>query len=369
MGLPCSSTATKMKDPVVERRLRWPARLTAEEGAQDVGVLRKDELRAPFDDVFIRIHTALGELHLTMQTHFATVNREGIAAMEPLIRPYIRRTPLFDLDGVVLKLESMQVSGSFKARGAFANLVTRTVPTAGVVAASGGNHGVAVAYAAAQLQIPCRIFVPEISSPAKIERIRATGADLHIVRGAYPDALAASIADAAERGAMPVHAFDQKETILGAGSVGMELEEFARFDTVLVPVGGGGLIAGVSAWFDGRVRVVGVEPEGAPTLDWALRAGAPVAAPTGSIASDSLAAGALGSLVYPIVARFVERAILVTDDDIRAAREQLWNQGRVIAEPGGATAFAALLSRKYEPASGERVAVIVSGGNTVVSWT
>jgi threonine dehydratase len=211
--------------------------------------------------------------------------------------------------------------------------------------------------------------VPEISSPAKIERIRATGAELVIVPGTYPDALAASIADAAKRDAMPVHAFDQVETILGAGSLGKELEEAVPFDTVLVPVGGGGLIAGVSAWFEGRVRVIGVEPDGAPTLDWALRAGAPVAAPTGSIASDSLAAGALGSLVYPIAARFVERAILVSDDEIRTAREALWTRARVIAEPGGATAFAALLSRKYEPASGERVAVIVSGGNTVVTWT
>lgn len=305
-----------------------------------------------------------------MQTHFATVSREGIAAMEPLIRPYVRRTPQLDLDGILLKLESMQVSGSFKARGAFANLVTRAIPPAGVVAASGGNHGAAVAYAATRLNLPCRIYVPDISSPAKIERIRATGAELVIVPGAYPDALGASIADAAERGATAVHAFDQVETILGAGSVGKELEGGAApFDTVLVPVGGGGLIAGISAWFDGRVRIVGVEPEGAPTLDWALRAGRPVLAPTGSIASDSLAAGALGALIYPIVERFVGRAILVSDDEIRAARKELWNQARVIAEPGGATAFAALLSKKYEPQRGERVAVIVSGGNTVVEWT
>jgi threonine dehydratase len=305
-----------------------------------------------------------------MQTHFATVSRADITAMEPFIRPHIRRTPLLDLDGVLLKLESMQVAGSFKARGAFANLTTRAIPPAGVVAASGGNHGAAVAYAATRLNIRCRIYVPDIPSPAKIERIRATGAELRIVSGAYPDALRASTSDAAERGAMTVHAFDQVETILGAGSVGMELEEAALpFDTVLVPVGGGGLIAGVSAWFDGRVRVVGVEPEGAPTLDRALRAGGPVEAPTGSIASDSLAAGALGALVYPIVERFVGRAILVTDDDIRAAREELWKRARVIAEPGGATAFAALLSKKYESARGERVAVIVSGGNTVVSWT
>lgn len=304
-----------------------------------------------------------------MQTHFTMVSREGIGAMEPLIRRYIRRTPMLDLDGVLFKLESMQVSGSFKARGAFANLVTRTIPATGVVAASGGNHGAAVAYAATRLRIACRIFVPDIASPAKVERIRATGAELVIVPGAYPDALKASIADAAQRDALLVHAFDQVETILGAGSIGKELEEACNIDTVLVPVGGGGQIAGISAWFDGRVRIVGVEPEGAPTLDWALRAGRPVEAPTGSIASDSLAAGALGTLIYPIVERFVERAILVSDDEIRAAREELWRRARVIAEPGGATAFAALLSKKYEPSHGERVAVIVSGGNTVVSWT
>jgi threonine dehydratase len=305
-----------------------------------------------------------------MHTHFTTIDREGIAAMEALIRPYIRRTPVLDLDGVFLKLECQQVAGSFKARGAFANLVTRPIPPAGVVAASGGNHGAAVAHAAMRLGIACRIFVPDVSSPAKIERIRATDAELIIVPGTYPDALKASVADAAERGALMVHAFDQVETILGAGSVGKELEDALQsIDTVLVPVGGGGQIAGVSAWFNGRVRIVGVEPEGAPTLDYALRAGRPVEAPTGSIASDSLAGGTLGTLIYPIVERFVERVILVSDDEIRAAREDLWKRARVIAEPGGAAAFAALLSRKYEPARGERVAVIVSGGNTVVSWT
>jgi len=290
--------------------------------------------------------------------------------MEPLIRPYIRRTPVLDLDGTLLKLELMQVSGSFKARGAFANLLTRAVPPAGVVAASGGNHGAAVAHAATRLGIACRIFVPEVSSPAKIERIRATGAELVIVPGVYPDALKAGTADAAERGALTVHAFDQAETILGAGSLGKELEDAdASIDTVLVPVGGGGLIAGIAAWYGGRIRVIGVEPEGAPTLDWALRAGGPVDAPTGSIANDSLAGGALGALVYPIAQRFVDRAVLVSDDEIRAARETLWQRARVLAEPGGATAFAALLSKKYVPRDRERVAVIVSGGNTVLSWT
>jgi threonine dehydratase len=299
-----------------------------------------------------------------------SIDRDGIAAMEPRIRPYIRRTPLFDLDGVTLKLELMQASGSFKARGAFANLVAHTIPSAGVVAASGGNHGAAVAYAAAQLGIPCKIFVPDVSSPAKVERVRASGAELVIVSGFYPDARRAAESDAREREALIIEAYDHPTTILGAGSLGKELEEAdPSIDTVFVPVGGGGLIAGVAAWFAGRVRVIAVEPEGAPTLEWALRAGKPVDAPTGSIASDALAAGAIGKHVLPIAQQFVERVILVSDDEIRAAREALWQRARVAAEPAGATAFAALLSRKYVPANGERVAVIVSGGNAVVTWT
>jgi threonine dehydratase len=299
-----------------------------------------------------------------------SIDRDGIAAMEPRIRPYIRRTPLLELDGIVLKLELMQASGSFKARGAFANLVTHAIPPAGVVAASGGNHGAAVAHAAARLGIACKIFVPEVSSPAKIERIRTSGAELVIVPGFYPDARRAAESDARERNALIVEAYDHATTILGAGSLGKELEESdPSIDTVLVPVGGGGLIAGVAAWYAGRARVVAVEPEGAPTLDWALRAGGPVDAPTGSIASDALAAGAIGTLVFPIAKRFVERVLLVSDDEIRAARERLWQRARIAAEPAGATAFAALLSRKYVPANGERVAVIVSGGNAVVTWT
>jgi threonine dehydratase len=299
-----------------------------------------------------------------------SIDRDGIAAMEPRIRPHIRRTPLLELDGVMLKLELHQVSGSFKARGAFANLLTHAIPRGGVVAASGGNHGAAVAHASAELGIACKIFVPEVSSPAKIERIRATGAELAIVPGVYPDARRAAESDALQRAALIVEAYDHATTILGAGSLGKELEEAdPSIDTVLVPVGGGGLIAGVAAWCAGRARIVAVEPEGAPTLEWALRAGKPVDAPTGSIANDALAAGAIGSLVYPIAQKFVERVILVSDDDIRAAREALWQRARVAAEPAGATAFAALLSRKYVPANGERVAVIVSGGNAVVAWT
>jgi threonine dehydratase len=220
------------------------------------------------------------------------------------------------------------------------------------------------------LGIPCKVFVPDVSSPAKIERIRAAGAQLVIVPGRYPDAVKASLADAGERGTLLVHAFDQVETMLGAGSMGKELEEEdGTIETVLVPVGGGGQIAGIAAWYGGRVRVIGVEPEGAPTLDWALRAGRPVDAPVGSVAIDSLAGGAIGVNVFPVVQRLVERVVLVSDDDIRAAQTHLWQQARIIAEPGGATAFAALLSRKYVPRKGERTAVSVSGGNTVISWT
>jgi len=290
--------------------------------------------------------------------------------MEPTIRPYIRRTPLLEFGDTTLKLELHQVSGSFKARGAFANLLTRAIPPSGVVAASGGNHGAAVAYAASRLGIPCKIFVPNVSSQAKIDRIRASGAELAIVPGVYPDARRAAVDDARERAALVIEAYDHPTTILGAGSLGKELEEAdPAIDTVVVQVGGGGLIAGVAAWYAGRARVIAVEPEGAPTLDWALRAGGPVDAPTGSIANDALAAGAIGELVFPIAQQFVERVILVSDDDIRASRDALWQHGRIAAEPAGATAYAALLSKKYVPAAGERVAVIVSGGNAVVTWT
>jgi threonine dehydratase len=250
-------------------------------------------------------------------------------------------------------------------RGAFANLLLRTVPESGVVAASGGNHGAAVAFAAMTLRVPAKIFVPSISSPAKIARIRAYGAELVVGGDRYADALAASEAWLAQSGALAVHAFDQRETLLGQGSVGLELEQQApELDTLLVAVGGGGLIGGIAAWYDGRVNVVGVEPVGAPTLARALEAGHPVDADTGSIAADSLAPRRVGELVYPIARRHVSRVVLVSDDAIRSAQTTLWDAVRIVAEPGGAAALAALLSRAYVPALGERVGVVVSGGNT-----
>lgn len=255
-----------------------------------------------------------------------TVDPDRIAATEILIRPHIRRTPILEIDGreldldipaITLKLELTQHAGSFKTRGAFANLLTRRAPPAGVAAASGGNHGAAVAYAAMRLGLPARIFVPRISSPAKIERIRRYGATLEIGGEGYADALAASLDWVGRSGALSVHAFDQAETLLGQGTLALEFEQQAPgLDTVLVGVGGGGLIGGIAAWYGGRVRVVGVEPEAAPTLAHALAAGRPVDAPTGSIAADSLSPLRVGDQVFPIVRDHVARVVLVGDDAI-----------------------------------------------------
>ena len=304
-----------------------------------------------------------------------SVSRNDIADTERLIRPFIRRTPTITVDagdfGVVglpidLKLELMQHTGSFKARGAFANLLLREVPKTGVIAASGGNHGAAVAYAAQNRGVPATIFVPSISSQAKIDRIRSYGADIVIGGDRYADALAASEVRAAETGALQVHAFDQVETLRGQGTVGLEIEADApAATTVLVAVGGGGLIGGLAAWFAGARKVVAVEPADAPTLHAAFAAGRPVDAPTGGIAADSLAPRRIGELAFGIASAYVDpQVVLVSDDDIRRAQAALWSVTRVVAEPGGAAAFAALLSGRYRPAPGERVAVLVCGGNT-----
>jgi threonine dehydratase len=298
------------------------------------------------------------------------------------IRPYVRRTPVLQVDPgdlsedlagaaaprLSFKLEQLQCAGSFKARGAFANLLLRDVPAAGVVAASGGNHGVAVAYAAHRLGVPAKIFVPSISSPAKIERIRRLGADLVVTGDRYADALAAAQTWTAASGAMSVHAFDQRETLLGQGTVGLELSEQLggrrdRLDTVLVPVGGGGLIGGIVARLAKDVRVIGVEPDGAPTLFQARKQGQPVDAPAGSIAADALAPRRIGELVFPITQNYVDDVVLVDDDAIRAAQSRLWQAFRIAAELAASAGVAALLSGAYRPAAGEHVAVVITGAN------
>jgi threonine dehydratase len=291
-----------------------------------------------------------------------------------VIHDHIRCTPTIDLDpgdlGVAagkltLKLEYLQHTGSFKPRGAFANLLLRKVGSAGVAAASGGNHGAALAYAARQLGIPAHIFIPSVAPQAKVDRIRSQGAELAIVGERYDDALQACLEYVGESGALDVHAFDQRETILGQGSVGLELDEQAPdLDTLLVAVGGGGLIAGIASWFGGRVKVIGVEPRLSPTLSMALDAGIPVDAPTDGVAADSLAPRRVGDLVFPIAQAHVSEVILLEDDEILAAQRTLWDVARVVAEPGGAAAAAALLSRRYVPDPDEHVGVLVSGANT-----
>jgi threonine dehydratase len=302
-----------------------------------------------------------------------SLDRFAALETQKLIQDHVRKTPVLELDAadfglpstrLFLKLEQLQRSGSFKARGAFANLLSRQAPAAGVVAASGGNHGAAVAYAARVLGIPARIFVPSISSPAKIARIRSYGADLVVGGDSVADAFAACDTHRARSGALGVHPFDQRETILGQATLGLELEsQVPSLDTVLAAVGGGGLIAGLAVGMGGRAHIVGVEPETAPTLARALEAGRPVDAPAGGVAADSLAPRRVGTLVFPIAQRRVERVVLVTDDEIRAAQRALWDAARIVAEPGGATAFAAVLAKRYVPRRGERLAIVISGGN------
>jgi len=303
------------------------------------------------------------------------INRAEIDKVHAVIASRVRETPVvtaaaedFSLTGapIAFKLELLQHAGVFKPRGAFANLLLRDVPKAGVVAASGGNHGAAVAFAAQRLGIPAKIFVPTVASPAKIAQIRSYGAELVVEGARYADALALSQDWAAQTGALQIHAFDQPETLLGQGSVAREFAAQApQATTWLVAVGGGGLIGGMAAWSAGHHKIVAVEPEAAPTLHMARAAGRPVDAPAGGIAADSLAPKQVGSLMFPIAQRYVAESVLVPDEAIREAQRVLWRVLRVVAEPGGAAAFAALLSGAYQPAPDERVGVLVCGGNTV----
>ncbi len=296
-----------------------------------------------------------------------------IAAASTRIAGHARVTPTMQLEAgafgsigaLSLKLEYLQHAGSFKTRGAFNNLLSRAVPPAGVTAASGGNHGAAVANAARALGHKARIFVPEISSPAKIAAIRSFGAELVIGGAQYDDAQAACNAFAGESGALKIHPFDAIETIAGQGTLAREWQlQEPDLDTVLIAAGGGGLISGTAAWFHGtRVKVVGVEPDGSTALHSALKAGGPVEVKVNSVAADSLGARNTGALVHGICAASVDHVVLVPDDAIILAQRLLWQYLRIAAEPGGAASLAALLSGVYKPAKGERVGVLVCGGN------
>jgi threonine dehydratase len=296
-----------------------------------------------------------------------------IDAARARIGDRVRRTPVLELGTgafgtqghLTLKLELLQHTGSFKPRGAFNRMLASEVPEAGVIAASGGNFGVAVAYAARELGHPAEVFVPETSPSLKARRIAEQGADVRVIPGYYDDALAASAERAAETGALVMHAFDQPEVVAGQGTIGAELsEQVPDADTVLVAIGGGGLIGGIAAWYEGRTRVVGVEPDRCPTMSEALRAGRPVPVELGGLAADSLGSRRAGEIAHAIASRFVEHVLLVTDDAILQAQRRLWEEVRLIAEPGGAAALAALTSGRYRPDPEERVVVLVCGGNT-----
>jgi threonine dehydratase len=299
---------------------------------------------------------------------------EEIRAAYARIKPHVRRTPVLRADAaafgiklqhpLTLKLEFLQHTGTFKPRGAFNNLLSRAVPQGGTAAASGGNHGAAVAYVAQQLGHKATIFVPDVSSPVKVARIKSYGADVRVGGARYADALDACNSFIGTGGALSVHAYDAAETIAGQGSVGLEWEADAPdLDSVLVAVGGGGLIAGIAAWYGRRVKVIGVEPEGSRCLHASLEAGRPVDVTVESIAADSLGARNTGQLVYDIARQNVDHVALVPDDAIVAAQRLLWDRLRIAAEPGGAAALAALVSGRYQPRADEKIGVLLCGAN------
>lgn len=297
------------------------------------------------------------------------ISRREIAATHAAIAPYLRVTPVVDIrlpgirEPVSLKLELMQHTGSFKARGAFANLLADPQPER-VTAASGGNHGAAVAYAARALGMHARIFVPMIAGPEKVARIRSYGAEVVQTGANFAEAREACVEYAKQSGAADIHAYDSEATLLGQGTLAREFEEQSPdLDSVLVAVGGGGLIGGIAGWYGGGIKVIGVETEGCATLTEALAAGKPVDVATSGIAADSLGARRIGEHVFPIAQASVESCRVVSDADVKRAQAWLWENLRLITEPGGATAFAALLAGTVKPSEQERVGVVICGAN------
>ncbi|HVI88903.1 MAG TPA: threonine/serine dehydratase [Dongiaceae bacterium] len=309
------------------------------------------------------------------------ITRDDIDRAAGRVAGHVRQTPVLDLAPgtfglparILLKLESLQHAGSFKARGAFNALLSAAesggVPQAGVIAASGGNHGAAVAYAARSLGHRAEIFVPRVASPAKLQRLRDFGAEVRVVGAAYAEALAACQARQQETGALSVHAYDEPAVLAGQGTLARDLQEqVPDLDAVLVAVGGGGLIGGIAAWYHGApgkvlTKVIGVEPSACPTLHAALAAGAPVDVEVGGIAADSLGARRIGALTFAN-RQVIDQALLVEDDAIRETRRLLWRELRLAVEPGGATALAALISGRYPCVAGNKIGVVICGGNT-----
>jgi threonine dehydratase len=300
------------------------------------------------------------------------ISTEAIRAAAARIAGRVRQTPVMQMEPrafafdarITLKLELLQHTGSFKPRGAFNRMLSGDVPAAGVIAASGGNHGIAVAFAARQLGHRAEIFLPTTASAVKVARLRALGAEVNQIGKEYAEAFAASEVRRQQTGALSVHAYDHQDTVAGQGTVALEWEQQSALpDTVLVAVGGGGLIAGVLHWWQRRVRVIAVEPERCPTLYRARSAGMPADIDVGGLAADSLGARRIGEIAFAAAEQWIDDVVLVPDAGIVAAQKMLWNDLRIAAEPGGATALAALSSGAYRPAMGERVGVLICGGN------
>ncbi len=306
------------------------------------------------------------------------IARDAIRGAYDRIRPHIRRTPVLELEPgalgnehpVTLKLEHTQITGSFKVRGAFNNLLDAALPKAGAVAISGGNHGAAVAYAAAKLGVKSTVFVPGmIANEVKMARMRGFGAEVIVAPGSVDQAFRAYDDFAMKTGALPVHPYTTPETLSGQGTVALELEEQAAdLDTLLVSVGGGGLIGGIAAWYGGRVKVVAVETEGTATLDKTLKGALPEDFAVSGISASGLGASSIGALPLLIIREHVAQNLVVSDDDVIEAQRRLWSAARIVCEPGGVTALAALTSGAYVPQDGERVAVLLCGGNADPGW-
>ncbi len=308
-----------------------------------------------------------------MQNPEPRVDRAAITAARRRIRGHVRHTPLLRLSGAALgvacaelwlKLEQLQIGGSFKARGMFNRMLAQPIPAAGVVIASGGNAGIAVACAAKAMGVRCEVFLPEVSSQAKRQALAALQAQVVVAGAAYADALAACLARQQQSGALLMHAYDQVEVVVGAGTLAAEIEDDAGLpERVLVSVGGGGLIAGVAAWFDSRCRVEALEPVGSPTLYAARAAGEPVDVAVSGLAADALGARRIGSIAWPISQRHVAAAHLLPDDAIVHAQRLLWSALRLAVEPAAALPLAALLCGAVAPAAHERVALVLCGAN------
>ncbi len=306
------------------------------------------------------------------------IARDAIRGAYDRIRPHVRRTPVLELEPgtlgnehpVTLKLEHTQITGSFKVRGAFNNLLDAALPKAGAVAISGGNHGAAVAYAAAKLGVKSTVFVPGmIANEVKMARMRGFGAEVIVAPGSVDQAFRAYDDFAMKTGALPVHPYTTPETLSGQGTVALELEEQAAdLDTLLVSVGGGGLIGGIAAWYGGRVKVVAVETEGTATLDKTLKGALPEDFAVSGISASGLGASSIGALPLQIIREHVAQNLVVSDDDVIEAQRRLWSAARIVCEPGGVTALAALTSGAYVPQDGERVAVLLCGGNADPGW-